>query len=188
MGANIRAAKRVRRAHARLAALADDDVPPAAAEDEPGLELDRVDDAPWRAGGGAPGDALRWAGGRVVEHAGFQGASARALDALGSVAGEYLANAGRTLRFLADKYGGAMPPEEMVLHALFEAGVPDVRDLERYIQEDVVRHGVRMGELEKKLVTAYNDTVRALWRRVSPPLTVCTGTSTRGRPRRRRRR
>jgi transcriptional activator SPT7 len=50
----------------------------------------------------------------------------------------------------------------MILHTLFESGITEVQDLERYIQEDVVRYGTRMGELEKKLKTAYTDTVCAL--------------------------
>lgn len=82
-----------------------------------------------------------------------------AQDVLAGVAAEYLFNVGRTMRFLEDKYAKKMSPEEIILHTLFESGITEVADLDRYVQDDVVRHGVRMGELEKKLVNAYAEAV-----------------------------
>ena len=42
---------------------------------------------------------------------------------------------------------------------MFESGVVQVYELERYIRDDVERYGVRLKELEKKLVGAYRDVV-----------------------------
>lgn len=58
-----------------------------------------------------------------------------------------------------------MSYQEIILHTLFESGSSKVQDLERYIFEDVDRYGTRLGELDKKLVSAYRETVRdyAFW-------------------------
>ncbi|KAJ7776048.1 hypothetical protein DFH07DRAFT_74082 [Mycena maculata] len=100
---------------------------------------------------------MRWMGGKVLEHAGFQGTSQRALDVLASVTSEYLLNVGRTMRYLCDKYSRTMTPEELILHTLFESGIARPQDLERYISDDVERYGARLGDLEKKLVGAYRE-------------------------------
>jgi hypothetical protein len=49
--------------------------------------------------------------------------------------------------------------QEIILHTLFESGTTKIQDLERYIKDDVVRYGSRLGDLEKKLVGAYRDAV-----------------------------
>ena len=106
------------------------------------------------------------------------GTSKAALDVFASVASEYLFNVGRTLRYLCDKYAKQMSAEvsdrthhalthliycdhqEIILHTLFESGITHIRDLERYITDDVTRYGTRLSELEKKLTNAYNEVVR----------------------------
>lgn len=100
---------------------------------------------------------LHWAGEKVLEHAGFQGTSKIALDVLTGVASEYLLNVGRTIQFLSEKYGKKMSSEEIILHTLFESGITRVGDLERYLQDDVVRYGSRLSELGKKLDNAYQE-------------------------------
>ncbi|KAF7308941.1 SAGA complex protein [Mycena kentingensis (nom. inval.)] len=100
---------------------------------------------------------MQWMGSKVLEHSGFQGTSKVALDVLASVTSEYLLNVGRTLRFMSDKYGKTMTPEEIILHTLFESGVSHVNELERYVRDDVERYGSRLGDLEKKLVGAYRE-------------------------------
>ncbi|KAJ7184086.1 hypothetical protein C8R46DRAFT_1208327 [Mycena filopes] len=108
--------------------------------------------------GGTNADrCMRWMGGKVLEHAGFQGTSTIALDVLASVTSEYLLNVGRTIRYLCDKYSQTMTSEEIILHTLFESGISRVQDLERYISDDVERYGARLGDLEKKLVGAYRE-------------------------------
>ncbi|KAF8999060.1 hypothetical protein BDQ17DRAFT_1427970 [Cyathus striatus] len=102
---------------------------------------------------------VKWMGTKVLEHAGFQGASASALDVLTGITTEYLLNVGRTIKFLVDMYGARMTSEELILHALFESGTSRIQDLERYIWDDVERHGARMGELEKKLGGALREAV-----------------------------
>ncbi|KAJ7066452.1 SAGA complex protein [Mycena amicta] len=99
---------------------------------------------------------MRWTGSKLLEHSGFQGTSKAALDVLASVTSEYLLNVGRTMRYLTDKYAKTMTPEEIILHTLFESGVSHVHELERYIRDEVERHGSRLGDMEKKLVGAYN--------------------------------
>lgn len=95
MNSNIKTLKRVRRTHAKFAALnlnaedggvADLDEPPETAEDDPVDEF--VDERPWKAlvglrsgdmesgvelGGERAVHCLRWMNGKVLEHAGFQG-------------------------------------------------------------------------------------------------------------------
>ena len=96
MSSNVRTLKRVRRTHAKFAALnlnTDDgggalglDEPPESAEDDPVDEF--VDERPWKVLAGFKGEmesgvelggaramhCLRWMNGKVLEHAGFQGA------------------------------------------------------------------------------------------------------------------
>ncbi|PPR05625.1 hypothetical protein CVT24_002811 [Panaeolus cyanescens] len=103
-------------------------------------------------------DCLHWSTSKVLEHVGFQGTSKVALDVFSDICGQYLSNVGRTIRFLSDKFGKTMTPEEIILHTLFESGSAKVQDLERYIKDDIERHGARLGELEKKLVGAYRET------------------------------
>ena len=43
------------------------------------------------------------------------------------------------------------------MHTLFESGITKIQDLERYIKDDVIRHGSRLADLEKKLVNAYRE-------------------------------
>ncbi|KAJ6472676.1 hypothetical protein C8R47DRAFT_1145847 [Mycena vitilis] len=100
-----------------------------------------------------------WMGSKVLEHAGFQGTSSLALDVLASVTSEYILNVGRTMRYMCDKYSLTMTPEEIILHTLFESGIPRVQDLGRYISDDVERCGAHLGDLEKKLVGAYREVV-----------------------------
>ncbi|KZP29675.1 hypothetical protein FIBSPDRAFT_851289 [Athelia psychrophila] len=111
--------------------------------------------------GEAAGACLQWMGQSVLAHAGFQGAAQSAMDVLAGVASEYLLNVGRTIRLLGDRYGkggvGGMTAEEIILHTLFESGTTRIQDLERYIKDDVVRYGARLGDLEKKLVGAYRE-------------------------------
>lgn len=51
--------------------------------------------------------------------------------------------------------------QEIILHTLFESGVSKVQELERYVTDDIERNGVRLLELEKKLVNAYREAVRS---------------------------
>jgi transcriptional activator SPT7 len=43
------------------------------------------------------------------------------------------------------------------LHALFESGVSRIQGLEKYITDDVERHGKRLSELEKKITNVYQE-------------------------------
>jgi hypothetical protein len=137
MNNNIRTMKRVRRTHAKFAALnQQDDEDIVGRPDEVEDVHEGVDERPWTVpegsggieiGEGRAGDCLKWMSGKVLEHAGFQGllltsgvhheaenitgTSKVALDVLSSVASEYLLNVGRTMRFLCDMFGQKMSPE-----------------------------------------------------------------------------
>ena len=181
MNNNINALRRVRGTHARLTALKeslDDSAAPGVPGAPPIPQFNipipiteepepTVDERAWRISGsgvdiGAENadDCLHWMGGKVLEHAGFQGASKAAMDVLAGVTSDYLFNVGRTIRFMVDKYSKQMTPEEIVLHTLFESGVTRIHELERYIKDDVVRYGARLNDLEKKLTAAYEEAVR----------------------------
>ncbi|TFK71075.1 hypothetical protein BDN72DRAFT_487042 [Pluteus cervinus] len=143
--------------------------PSAFDEDSVGALDERVDERPWRIRGKGKQragieigeknaeDCVKWMDQKVLEHSGFQGASKMALDVLASVTTDYLYNVGRTLRFLSDKYAQTMTPEEIILHTLFESGTAKIQDMERYITDDIQRHGSRLTDLEKKLVSAYHE-------------------------------
>ncbi|CCM01012.1 uncharacterized protein FIBRA_03060 [Fibroporia radiculosa] len=174
MNNNIRTLRRVRTTHAKFAILSQNSEEGAAPvmPFDPVEELDDViDEQPWKPMGSgieigekSADNCLHWMGGKVLEHAGFQGTSKVALDVLTSVTSEYLLNVGRTIRFLTDKYARKMTPEEIILHTLFESGTTRIYELERYIKDDVVRYGSRLTELEKKLANAYREaTAEEAW-------------------------
>lgn len=75
------------------------------------------------------------------------------------VAGEFLMNIGRTMRSYSDRFAQEMSVEELILHALFENGGIDVRSLESYVADDVVRYGNKMSDLLRKLRASYKDTL-----------------------------
>ncbi|KAF8532180.1 hypothetical protein JB92DRAFT_3104283 [Gautieria morchelliformis] len=167
MNKNIATMVRVRRTHAKFVTLnaAAESSNPVVPAPEPASEHEAdemvLDEEEWRTQGEvnweAGDECLSWMGSKVLQHAGFQGSSTAALNVLTSVTSEYLQNVGRTIRFLCDKYSNTMTPEEIILHTLFEGGTTKIQDLERYIKDDVVRYGSRLGDLEKKLVGAYRD-------------------------------
>ncbi|TFY58631.1 hypothetical protein EVJ58_g6299 [Rhodofomes roseus] len=176
MNNNIRTLRRVRTTHAKFASLSQNTeegggpVPPPA-EPVPEDVEEVLDEQPWKPVGSGieigeehANDCLHWMGGKVLEHAGFQGTSKAALDVLAGVASEYLQNVGRTIRFLCDKYAKKMTPEEIILHTLFESGTTRVYELDRYIKDDVIRYGGRLAELEKKLANTYREaTTEEAW-------------------------
>ncbi|KAI1790367.1 hypothetical protein LXA43DRAFT_511803 [Ganoderma leucocontextum] len=176
MNNNIRTLRRVRTTHAKFTALnqsleeSGSVAPPPMHDIHEDLD-DVLDERPWKPTGAGidmgeenANDCLHWMGSKVLEHAGFQGTSKMAMDVLASVTAEYLQNVGRTIRFLCDKYGNQMTPEEIILHTLFESGITQIGDLERYIKDDVLRYGGRLTDLEKKLGNAYREaTTEEAW-------------------------
>ncbi|KAJ8488105.1 hypothetical protein ONZ45_g14087 [Pleurotus djamor] len=141
-------------------------------DDLTGVDADQIDERPWldrirgrrkvkkggiEIGEGNATHCMNWTCSKVLEHAGFQASSQEALSVLSSLTSDYLSNVGRTIRFLSDKYGHTMSPEEIILHTLFESGTAQIQDLERYVSDDIERYGTRLGDLEKKLVGAYRE-------------------------------
>jgi transcriptional activator SPT7 len=95
-----------------------------------------------------------------------------------AVAGDYLTALGQTLRHTVDRFAKEMTPEvrhariawqhslnddlsrqEMVLHAVFENGAASVRDLDRYIRDDIERVGQKLRDVDRKLRQAMEDQV-----------------------------
>ncbi|TBU46661.1 hypothetical protein BD309DRAFT_953609 [Dichomitus squalens] len=176
MNNNIRTLRRVRTTHAKLTALNQSLEENVGVAELPIHDIqadldDVIDERPWKPTGAGidmgeenATNCLHWMGSKVLEHVGFQGTSKMALDTLASVTAEYLQNVGRTIRFICDKYGNQMTAEEIILHTLFESGITQVTDLERYIKDDVLRYGGRLTELEKKLGNAYREaTTEEAW-------------------------
>jgi transcriptional activator SPT7 len=59
---------------------------------------------------------------------------------------------------------------------LFESGSSQVQDLEQYIFNDIERYGLRLGELEKKIVGAYRETVCSfLWNQFCLKIHIFSG-------------
>lgn len=144
MNNNIKTMRRVRQTHAKFAVLNAHSEEGGAAEESleaPGeIIAETVDENPWRPRGSGielgeenASDCLHWMGGKVLEHAGFQGlrccsfragaflqlcflgTSKVALDVLTSVTSEYFLNVGRTIRYLCDKYSNQMSAEVCIL-------------------------------------------------------------------------
>ncbi|BGO92951.1 Transcriptional activator spt7 [Rhodotorula toruloides] len=107
-------------------------------------------------------EAMRSFAGGMLAHSGFEGANAGALDVLGHVAGEYLANMARTLRFYSDRYGADMSDKRILVHALGENGVPSPAHLQAYVSEDVDRYGSRLSDLLAKLERARREQLDSL--------------------------
>lgn len=97
----------------------------------------------------------------LLAHAGFEGVTMGAASVLGDVAAEYMMNIGRTFRMYLDQFAKEMSVEEIILHALYENGGMDIRSLESYIVDDVVRYGSKMADLLKKLQASYRDTLNS---------------------------
>ncbi|KAH8990665.1 hypothetical protein EDB86DRAFT_3190558 [Lactarius hatsudake] len=100
---------------------------------------------------------MQWVNRKILEHIGFQGSSQLALDVLTGITVEYLANVGQTFRFYLDRYSNTMTSEEIILHSLFKSSVSRIQNLERYITDDIMRHGNRLNDLKKKIVNVYQE-------------------------------
>ncbi|GAA5890246.1 hypothetical protein JCM8208_002750 [Rhodotorula glutinis] len=107
--------------------------------------------------GTAARDAMRGVGAGLLEHAGFEGTSGGALDVLGHLAGEYLSNLGRTLRFYADRYSTDLSEKDILTRTLSENGVPSPSHLSAHVTEDVDRYGQRLSDLLAKLERTRQD-------------------------------
>ncbi|KAI9019481.1 hypothetical protein CLU79DRAFT_234322 [Phycomyces nitens] len=94
---------------------------------------------------------------KLLAHAGFEGAHTGALNVLTDMMSDYLLNVGKTLRTYWDDYGRQMNSEEIVMHTLYENGVPSIRALESYIHDDIERFGARLEDLHRKLDSSYQD-------------------------------
>lgn len=94
---------------------------------------------------------------KVLAHVGFEASQVNAFDTMTDVFGEIMMNFGKTLRMYMDRQHEKMKPEEMTLHTLLENGIEDVGDLESYIKDDIVRMSSKLGDLQKKLETAFQE-------------------------------
>ncbi|GAA5899960.1 hypothetical protein JCM6882_007012 [Rhodosporidiobolus microsporus] len=106
-------------------------------------------------------EAMRAVAGGVLGHAGFEGASAGAVDVLAHLASEYITNLGRTLRFYSDRYEAELTPSQMLTHTLAENGIPSPSALDLYVSDDIDRYGSRLSDLLRKLERAREEQLDA---------------------------
>ncbi|GAA5842039.1 hypothetical protein JCM3766R1_005730 [Sporobolomyces carnicolor] len=107
-------------------------------------------------------EGLRRVTAGMLDHAGFEGASAMALDVLSHAAAEYIANLGQTLRFYSDRYGSDMSKEQMLLHTMSESGIPSPSTLRDYVSDDIHHYGSRLSGLLHRLERSRQDRLNAL--------------------------
>ncbi|KAI7863084.1 hypothetical protein BDF14DRAFT_1847660 [Spinellus fusiger] len=96
---------------------------------------------------------------KLLAHAGFEGAHTGALNIFTDMMTDYMLNIGKTLRSYWDDYGRQMNSEEIIMHTLYENGVPSISALESYIVDDIGRLGSRLEDLHRKLDTSYQDII-----------------------------
>ncbi|KAH7099858.1 hypothetical protein BKA62DRAFT_831355 [Auriculariales sp. MPI-PUGE-AT-0066] len=164
MNKNIRTLKRVQRIHEKLAIIKDGAEMGGGMPGEPLQEEDPAIYRKWKPrsqlGEIDKDDAwscAQWSTTKILQHNGFSSGSQVALNVLTSIAEGFFTNMGKTLRFYCDKYSQTMSGEEILLHTLFEHGIPDIAELEKYITDDVVRYGSRLSDNQRKLENAYRD-------------------------------
>ncbi|KAJ1660607.1 Transcriptional activator spt7 [Dispira simplex] len=95
----------------------------------------------------------------LVTHVGFEDLQVMAVAVITDLAVNCLMNIGKTVKLYCDKYARKMEPHELIAHALFENGLEQLGDLERYLRDDIERLGPKLQDLQRKLEHAY---IRAL--------------------------
>ncbi|KAJ3124423.1 Transcriptional activator spt7 [Nowakowskiella sp. JEL0407] len=96
---------------------------------------------------------------KLLKHVGFDSAQQSTMDTLAELLIQYLQNLGKTFRMYSDKFGHDKSGEEILIHTFLENGVPSIKTLDMYVKYDIKRYGVKLTELRKKMVFAYNDFV-----------------------------
>ncbi|KAH6574084.1 hypothetical protein BASA50_000524 [Batrachochytrium salamandrivorans] len=97
----------------------------------------------------------------VIAHAGFDGVCESALASITEIAVHFFSNIGRTLRVYLDKYSHFLSPEIILIHTLSSNGIEDQQALETYIHNDVLRLGVKLTDIRRKLDAAYSQLDRS---------------------------
>ncbi|CAO3619766.1 unnamed protein product [Mucor hiemalis] len=92
---------------------------------------------------------------QILIHAGFEGAESNALNIITDIASRHFSNIGNTLRSYLDEHGKAMKTEDILSHSLSENGVPNIDDLENYIEKDIVHFGDKLDDTNRKLEHSY---------------------------------
>ncbi|KAJ1962248.1 Transcriptional activator spt7 [Dispira parvispora] len=91
----------------------------------------------------------------LVTHVGFEDLHVMAVAVITDLAVNCLMNIGKTVKLYCDKYARKMEPHEIIAHALFENGLEQLGDLERYLRDDIERLGPKLQDLQRKLEHAY---------------------------------
>lgn len=97
--------------------------------------------------------------GLLLGNAGFASAQARPVDVLTGVVEGFLSSIGRTMRMYTDRYGSTMSSEEIILHTLHSTSSVGVKELDKYMHEDVPRLQSRLDELRRKLEASWKERV-----------------------------
>ncbi|KAJ9087131.1 Transcriptional activator spt7 [Entomophthora muscae] len=87
----------------------------------------------------------------LLQHAGFDSAEARALEVFTDLFKRHLQSLGQTMQLYMSNHSATMTSEEILLHTLFENKVQGPTDLEEYVTEGIIKHGVRLREISTKL-------------------------------------
>ncbi|CAO3621827.1 unnamed protein product [Cunninghamella blakesleeana] len=102
-------------------------------------------------------DILQKTTSKLLTHAGFEGANESALLILNDVITDFILNIGKTLRSYCDDYGKQMSGEEILMHTLYDNGIPELSALDSYIHDDIERYGHRLDDVHRKLQLSYQD-------------------------------
>jgi transcriptional activator SPT7 len=95
--------------------------------------------------------------GHLLYQAGFEDFQIDALGCVTEIAGDYLTMLGRLLKEYAESQLSKKTPEKVLRHALYEAGIPDMLDLESYINDDVKSKSDKVSNFHTRLKSFLND-------------------------------
>ncbi|KAJ1563551.1 Transcriptional activator spt7, partial [Cladochytrium tenue] len=91
----------------------------------------------------------------ILAHSGFDSAQQSTVNLLVNIGVEYFQNLGKTLRMYIDRFGEKTSAENVLLMSLQANGVENIDRLDQYIRFDVLRHGVKLFDLQRRLEGAW---------------------------------
>lgn len=95
----------------------------------------------------------------IMGNTGFSAAQGRPVQVLTAIAENFISSLGRTMRMYSDRYGTTMSSEEIILHTLYATSSMGVKDLDKYMNEDIPRAQSRLDELKRKLEASWEERV-----------------------------
>ncbi|KAJ3211365.1 Transcriptional activator spt7 [Entophlyctis luteolus] len=95
--------------------------------------------------------------GKLLVHAGFDGAQQSAVALLSDVAQQYLSNLGRTMLLYATKRNQKSGADRILQMALQVNGISSAGKLDLYVRNDVQRYGAKLLDVKRRLATMYKS-------------------------------